>query len=136
MPGITPNEGENAVARIVYKAEARTAGLIMGLWAGTWNNDEARTYGQANDGALTKITASGMAEKTLTDGSWTISADNATYADQVFTNSSGGNVTVNGYYIALVIAGTTVYLHIEKDPNERTVTNGSSYTVGASNTVA
>lgn len=136
MAGVTPNEGENAVARIVYENEARSANMVIGLWNGTWNGDETRTYAAANDAVLTKITATGMGEKTLTDATWNVTADVATYTDQVFTNSSAGTVVVNGYYIALTISAVTVFLHIERDPNERSITIGSSYTVGISNTVA
>ena len=136
MAGVTPDEGENAVARIVYEAEARTANMVIGLWNGTWNGDETRTYAAANDAVLTKVTATGMIEKTLVDATWSVTADTATYADQVFTNSSAGTVVVNGYYIALTISAVTVFLHVERDPNERSITIGSSYTVGISNTVA
>jgi hypothetical protein len=136
MPGITPNEGENAIARILYKAEARTANLVCGLWVGTWNNDETRTFAQSNDSVLTKITASGMTETTLTDATWNVTADNATYPDRVFTNNTGAPVTVNGHYIALTIGGQTIFLHIERDPNQREIVPGAAYTVGLSNVVA
>jgi hypothetical protein len=135
MPGITPNEGENAVAEIVYRMTARTAAMQVGLWAGTWNGDETRTFAAANDSVLTKITATGLGEQTLTDASWVVTGDTATYADRVFTNSSGGDVVVNGYYVAFT-QGTKKFLHIERDPNPRTIANGAAYTVGLSNTVA
>ena len=132
MPGVTPNEGRTYLGRIAYRAEARAAGLRIGLFTGTWNGSLTRTYGQANDSALTKVTATGLEEKTLTDGTWNVTGNEASYADQTFTNSTGSPVTVNGYYIAAQLGGTWAFLHIERDPVERTVQPGASYIVGPS----
>ena len=35
MAGITPDEGENQVAQVIYKGVTRTPNLLLGIWEGT-----------------------------------------------------------------------------------------------------
>lgn len=134
MPGITPNEGENLINRILYQRDLadRDANLELGLFTNA-SVSEATTLAD-----ITEPAAGGYARIDLTDASWTVSGDQSTYAQQVF-NATGGNFgNVYGYFIATKAAsGTPRLLHLEVDPNgPRNVTDGSSYSVNLSNTVA
>ena len=142
MAGITPDEGENAVARVIYDGDPRTSHLTIGIWEGTSAPDEATTY--ATTGAVFDklgtpgLGLSGFNEKTLTDGSWTVTGDTATYTDQVFTAGAGvTSEAANGYFIAMDInTGTKTLLHLERDGTARSLSTGETYTIGISNTVA
>jgi len=135
MAGITPNEGEHVIAQLIYAQDAtdRDADLELGLFT---NSSVSETTALS---AITEPTGGGYARKTLTDGSWTITADTATYASQTFT-ASGSNYTgsVYGYFIATKSAsGTPRLLHIEVDSSgPYTITDGDSYQIDLSNVVA
>jgi len=137
MAGWCPNQGEQAIFNVVLDGTTRTANVQIGLWAGTASADETVVYTQA-DAVFTKVSATGLTEKNLTDGSWTVGTDGsnvttATYADQTFTAGAAvSSEAVNGYYIAITEGGTKKILFIERDPVARSLNEGESYTIGLS----
>lgn len=126
MAGILPNEGEHLVANLIFNnADAdRGTDLELGLFT---NTSVSETTAAAD---LTEPTGGGYARKTLTDGSWTVTADTASYAAQTFT-ATGGAYTgaVKGYFI--VTKGTTPrIIAIEVDASSPyTLNDGDSYSV-------
>lgn len=133
MAGFTPNEGEHLVANLVYKnADVdRGTGLELGLFTNS-SVDETIT-----EATITEPTGGSYARKTLTDGSWTVTNDTATYAQQTFTAGAGGYTgSVYGYFIATT--GTTPrILHIEVDASgPYTMNENDTYDVDLSNVVA
>jgi hypothetical protein len=123
MPGILPNEGEHLVANLLFKnADVdRGTNLQLGLFT---NSTISETTAAA---ALTEPTGGSYARKTLTDGSWTVTNDLATYAAQTFTaTGSAFTGSIYGYFI--VTTGTTPrILSIEVD-------NAGPYTMGQNDT--
>jgi hypothetical protein len=85
MAGILPNEGETFIANMVIKNVNTDRGTNLQLVLFT-NSSIGETITAAT---LTQPTnAGGYAVKTLTDGSWTVTDDTATYAAQTFTASA------------------------------------------------
>ena len=115
MAGFVPDEGEALMGDLVFKRALgdRDADLELGLFT---NAAPGETITEAT---LTEPTGTGYARKTLTDASWTGSADARAYAEQTFTGGSGGwTGSVQGYFIATKAAsGTPRILAIEVDPN-------------------
>jgi len=135
MAGITPDEGEHVIAQLVYAKDVtdRDADLELGLFTNSSISETTRLVD------ITEPTGGGYARKTLTDGSWTLTADTATYASQTFTASGSAYTgSVYGYFIATKSAsGTPRLLHIEVDPSgPYTIADGASYLVDLSNVVA
>ena len=135
MAGFTPNEGEEFVANYVYKRTLtdRDATLELGLFTNA-AADETLT-----EATVTEPTGTGYARKTLTDASWTVTNDTATYAQQTFTAGAGGwTGSVYGYFVATVTAGGTQrLLHVEIDTNgPYTMVENDTYDVDLSCTVA
>lgn len=133
MAGFTPDEGEHLIANLIYaNADVdRGTDLELGLFTNA-SVDETIT-----EAALTEPTGGSYARKTLTDGSWSVTGDNATYAQQTFTAGVGGYTgDVQGYFIATT--GTTPrILHIEVDANgPYTMSENDTYDIDLSNTVA
>lgn len=137
MAGYTPNEGENLIARMLYRRDLadRDANLVIGLFTNALaTDDETITLA-----AITEPTGGGYARQTLTDASWTIPADTATYPSVTFTAGAGGYTgQVYGYFIATQSAGGTPRLvHVERDPNgPYTMAENDTYQVDLSNLVA
>lgn len=115
MAGFTPNEGETLIANVIHKRTHadRDADLELGLFTNA-SPDETITHA-----ALTEPTGTGYARITLTDASWSISNDVASYAQQTFTGGAGGwTGSVRGYFINTKSSGGTKRLvYIEVDSN-------------------
>lgn len=113
MAGFTPNEGETLIANVIYKRTHadRDATLELGLFTNA-GADETLTHA-----AVTEPTGTGYARITLTDASWVVSGDNASYAQQTFTGGAGGwSGSIKGYFINTVSSGGTKrLLHVEID---------------------
>lgn len=113
MAGFVPNEGEALIANLVCKRTLtdRDADLELGLFT---NASVSETTTHAD---LTEPTGTGYARITLTDASWTGSADSRAYAQQTFTAGAGGwTGSVYGYFIATKASGGTQrLLFIEVD---------------------
>lgn len=113
MPGITPDEGENLVARIIYRRDLgdRDANLRLGLFT---NQTIAESITHAG---LSEPTGTGYGRLTLNDANWTVTGDTASHPQQVFTAGAGGwTPEIQGYFVATQSAGGTPrLLHIELD---------------------
>jgi hypothetical protein len=102
MPGFTPNEGESLFARLIFLNADVDRGTNLSLVLFT-NVSPAETITAAT---LTQPTGTGYAPITLTDASWTVTADTASYAIQTFTVGAGGwTGSVYGY--AILTTGST-----------------------------
>lgn len=126
MAGITPDEGENLIAKIIYRRDLgdRDANLLMGVFTNV-------TIGESTTlASITEPAGTGYARKVLTDSNWTASGDTATFPQQVFTAGAGGwTPEVQGYFIATQSAsGTPRLLHIELDSQQivTSITRSSS----------
>lgn len=113
MPGITPDEGENLVARIIYRRDLgdRDAGLRLGVFTNT-TIAESTTLA-----SITEPTGTGYARLTLADNNWTVTGDTSAFPQQVFTAGAGGwTPEIQGYFICTISAsGTPRLLHVELD---------------------
>lgn len=113
MAGITPNEGEELVARIVYRRDLgdRDANLRLGLFTNTTVSEAT------NHAGISEPTGTGYARLTLNDSNWSVTGDTAAHPQQVFTAGSGGwTPEIQGYFIATQAAsGTPRLLHLELD---------------------
>lgn len=132
MPGITPNEGENLIARILYRRDLgdRDANMRLGLITNT-------TITETTDlAAITEPTGTGYGRITLTDANWTVTGDTATYPQQVFTAGAGGwTPEVQGYFICTIAAsGTPRLLHVELDSQQIATSVTRSSTVATATT--
>ena len=85
MAGFLPDEGETLVANLLFKnADVdRGTGLDLVLFT---NASPGETITAAT---LTQPTGTGYAAISLTDGSWTVTGDTASYAQQTFTGGAG-----------------------------------------------
>jgi len=133
MAGILPNEGETLVANLVFKNADVDRGTDMELLLFT-NASIDETITEAT---LTEPTGTGYARINLTDASWTVTNDVASYAEQTFTAGSGGwTGSIQGY--AIVTKGTTPRIvAIEVDPNgPYTLNENDTYKITPNITVA
>lgn len=125
MAGFTPNEGETLIANVIHKRTHvdRDADLKLGLFT---NSSVSETTALVN---ITEPTGTGYARITLTDASWNVTNDVASYAQQTFTGGAGGwTGTVYGYFICTQSSGGTarlVYLEVD---------GSGPYTINASDT--
>jgi hypothetical protein len=102
MAGFLPNEGETLVANLLFKNADVDRGTGLELLIFT-NVAPGETITAAT---LTEPTGTGYIRIQLTDGSWTVTGDVASYALQTFTAGAGGwTGSVQGY--AIVTKGTT-----------------------------
>lgn len=135
MPGFVPNEGETLVANVVFKRTHadRDATLELGLFT---NSSPGETIAH---GSLTEPTGTGYARIVLTDASWSVTNDVASYAQQTFTGGAGGwTGSIQGYFIATVSSGGTKrILAIEVDGNgPYTINENDTYKITPNITVA
>ena len=134
MAGFTPNEGETLIANVVHKRTHvdRDANLKLGLFTNT-GADETLTHA-----AVTEPSGTGYARITLTDASWSVTNDVASYAQQTFTGGAGGwSGTVKGYFINTLSSGGTkrlVYVEIDA-AGPYTINQNDTYKVTPSITV-
>ncbi len=122
MAGIVPNEAEKLIADIIFKRVLtdRDANLELGLFTNS-TVSESTTLA-----SITEPTGTGYARKTLTDGSWTGTADTRSYATQTFTAGGAWTGSVYGYFIATKASGGTPRLLVlEVDPSGPYTFDGS-----------
>lgn len=126
MAGFCPDEGEKVIADMVWKRDLtdRIADLELGLFT---NVAPGETITHSS---LTEPTGTGYARISLTDASWTGSADARAYAQQTFTGGAGGwTGSIQGYFICTKGA-TKRILAIEVDPNgPYTINSGDTYKI-------
>ena len=115
MAGFTPDEGETLIAQLIHQRihADRDADLELGLFT---NVAPGEAIAEA---AITEPVGTGYARITLTDASWSVVGDTASYAEQTFTGGAGGwTGSVQGYFIATKSAGGTKrLLYVEVDGN-------------------
>ena len=133
MPGFLPNEGETLINNVTFKNGDVDRGTDLELMLFT-NVAPGETITAAT---LTEPTGTGYARINLTDASWSVSGDQASYAQQTFTAGAGGwTGSVQGY--AIVTKGTTPRIvAIEVDASgPYTFAEGDTYKVTPQITVA
>lgn len=130
MAGITPNEGEDLILNLIYKNGDvnRGGSLKLGLFTNASGLSETSVLAD-----ITEPSGGGYAQITLTDASWIVSGQQASYATQTF-NATATWTPIYGYFIATT--GTAAkLLHFEVDPNGPIIlNNGDSHEVDLSNT--
>ena len=113
MAGFTPNEGEELIAQIIHQRihADRDATLELLLF------DDVAPGETITEATISEVSGTGYARKVLTDASWVVTNDVASYAQQTFTAGAGGwTGDVAGYAIASVSAGGTQrLLYVEID---------------------
>jgi hypothetical protein len=132
MAGFTPNEGETLIGQVIHQRTHvdRAADLELGLFT---NVTPAETITEAT---ITEPSGTGYARINLTDASWNVTGDVASYAEQTFTGGAGGwTGSVQGYFIAS--KGTTQrLLYIEVDGNgPYTINENDTYKITPSITI-
>lgn len=135
MAGFTPNEGETLIAQVIHQRTHvdRDATLKLGLFTNA-SVGETTAYS-----AITQPTGTGYAEITLTDASWNVTGDVASYAQQTFTGGAGGwTGSIYGYYIATVSSGgTRRAMYIEVDATgPHTIAENDTYKITPNITIA
>lgn len=129
MAGITPTEGQDYIAEVLYSQGTAPQDLSLGLFVNTAGVlTESSAYAD-----ITQASGSGYAEISLTAGSWSIATSGvATYPSQSWIATGDWAADVYGYYIRTMEATPRV-LHFEYSPNgARTMENGNVYTVDLS----
>ena len=115
MAGFLPDEGETLLLELAAQRilTDRDADLELGLFT---NSAATETITEAT---ITEPTGGGYARKALTDGNWSASGDESTYAQQTFTaTGSAFTGSIYGYFIATKAAGGTQrLLQVEIDSN-------------------
>jgi hypothetical protein len=128
MAGYVPDEGETLIANIIHKRTHadRDADLELGLFTNA-SPGETITHG-----AITEPTGTGYARITLTDASWSVTGDTASYAQQTFTGGAGGwSGSIRGYFICTKSSGGTKrLLYVEVDAGgPYTINSGDTYKI-------
>lgn len=105
------DEGETRSLQILLGSQPVDSNLYLGLYTNSTEPAENATLA-----SLTEPSGNGYARKTLVRGSWSISGDLASYAQQVFTaTGSWGNVY--GYFLATTLDGTGKLMAVEQFTN-------------------
>ena len=135
MAGFTPNEGETLIAQVIHQRTHadRDADLELGLFT---NAAPTETITEAT---ITEPTGTGYARITLTDASWSITNDVASYAQQTFTGGAGGwTGSIYGYFIASKSSGGPPrLLYVEIDGNgPYTINENDTYKITPNITIA
>lgn len=135
MAGFVPNEGENLLANVIHKRTHvdRDANLELILFT---NASVSETTALVD---ITQPTGTGYAAITLTDASWSVTNDVASYAQQTFTGGAGGwTGSIYGYAIRTISAGGTARLVLlEVDAaGPYTINENDTYKITPNDTVA
>ena len=135
MAGFTPDEGETLIAQLIHQRTHldRDADLELGLFT---NAAPGETITEA---AITEPTGTGYARISLTDVSWSVVGDTASYAEQTFTGGAGGwTGSIQGYFIATKSAGGTKrLLYVEVDGNgPYTINENDTYKITPNITIS
>jgi len=105
------DDGEHRVADILFGDQPVDDTLYLRLYT---NDTEPAETAKLVD--VTEVSGNGYSAKALSRGSWTISGEQATYAQQTFEASEAwGNVY--GYYVATSSGETGVLLAVEHFTN-------------------
>lgn len=88
------DEGENRILNILFGSQAVDGAVYLGLYTNSTEPGETATLN-----TITEVNGAGYGRKTLARGSWSITADLASFAEQTFT-ASGAWGQVTGYFIS------------------------------------
>lgn len=105
------NEGENRVLNILFVSTAVDANLYLGLF--TNSSEPAETDALAQ---ITEPSGNGYARIALARGTWSVTDDLASYAQQTFT-ALGAWGNVYGYFIATSTDGSGKLMFVETFAN-------------------
>lgn len=105
------DEGENRVLNILFGSQAVDSNTYLGLYTNT--TEPAET---ANLAALTEPSGNNYSRQTLARGSWTVTDDLASFAQQTFA-ATGAWGNVYGYFIATSSDGSGKLLFVEQFTN-------------------
>jgi hypothetical protein len=118
------DEGENRVLAILFGSTAVDATLYLGIYTNTTEPLETATLA-----SLTEPSGNNYARKSLSRGTWSVTADLASYAQQTFTASGGDWGACYGAFLATSSDGTGKLLSVEHFGSSRTINNGDSLKV-------
>ena len=126
--GITPDEGETYIAEQLY-----VNGLLkIGLWAGSWDNEEDVVYSEAT-GRFTKLTAIPGFEEQLMNN-WSVATGVGTHTKVYFTAGPGvSNQAIDGWYIA---SPDNRLVHVQRRETTSYRSSGQTFAVDPSGEVA
>ena len=135
MAGFTPNEGETLIAQVIHQRihDDRDATLELGLFTNAAADEDL------TEATVTEPTGTGYARIVLTDASWDVTDDVASYAEQTFTGGAGGwTGSIYGYFIASVSSGGTQrLLYMEIDSNgPYTINENDTYKITPNITIS
>ena len=129
MAGITPLEGQDYIAEVLYEQSTLVEDLTLGLFVNvTGNLTESSAWAD-----ISQASGGGYAEIPLTAATWTISSGGvATYPSQSWIATANWAAPVYGYYIRTQEI-TPRLKHFEYSPNgSRVMSDGNVYTVDLS----
>lgn len=119
------DEGENRVVDILFGSQAVDSTLYLGIY--TDASEPAETDGLAE---INEPSGNGYARITLSRGTWSITNDYASYAQQTFTASGGNWGNCYGYFIATSSDGSGKLLCVEDfSDGPYNITDGDSIKV-------
>jgi len=135
MAGFTPNEGETLIAQVIHQRihDDRDATLELGLFTNAAADEDL------TEATVTEPTGTGYARLVLTDATWDVTDDVASYAEQTFTGGAGGwTGSIYGYFIASVSSGGTQrLLYVEIDGNgPYTINENDTYKITPNITIS
>lgn len=105
------NEGENRILNILLGATAVDSNLYLGLYTNETEPAETDALVQ-----ITEPSGNGYERKTLARGSWSITDDLASFAQQTFA-ATGAWGNVYGYFISTSSDGSGKLLFVEQFTN-------------------
>lgn len=129
MAGITPVEGQDYIAEVLYSQDASPGTLLMGLFTNV--TDDLTVASEWGD--ISEPSGSGYSEMTLTPGSWNVASGGvATFPQINWVASADWAGDIYGYYVRTQ-EGTPRVLHFEySTTGAREMTEGNVYTVDLS----
>ena len=128
MAGFTVDEGQSYIGSVVYAAGTQETYTL-----GLFTNAPGALTTTSTWAAVTQPSGSGYAEKTLSAGSFSVSATGVvTYPTQTWTATDNWTGDVQGYYIRNN-NGTPKLVHVEyRDAGGFSMLNGRTYEVDLS----
>lgn len=131
MAGKLVNEGENRILNILFGATAVDSNLYMGLYTNGSEPAETATLGD-----IVEVSGTNYSRKTLARGSWSITADAASFAEQTFGAAGTDWGTVTGYFIGTSSDNSGKLLFVESFPAGIPIGVGSSQSITPTITAA
>jgi len=92
------NQGENRVANVLFGSTSPDTNYYLGIYTNSTEPAEDATL-PGGGNPITELSGNGYARKTLARGSWDITDDLASFAQQMFQASGGAWSNCYGYFI-------------------------------------